>query len=156
MRYILLSLSLVCSSLSVSAVESVDHVETMTCPPTSALIKDYETQYWGTKEHDWRTHTMSFADDVTRFLGAQWNGNGTDTGTIYCLYKGSELTFPVKLEYSQFVHNPNGGKWTKDLGGFKNCVATDQADCAFVPIKKQQSKSLYEELDSLQGNHPGG
>ena len=147
MRHLILLLSLTCCVTLFAQTRQTINDE-MLCPQKEELIKDSDTQYWGTKEHHWRTHTMSFSNEITRFLGAQWNG--ANIGTIYCLYKGSELTFPIKLEFDTLAYSPNGGKWSKDLGQFKNCIASDQTDCPFIPMKPNTQKTLYEELDSLQ------
>ncbi len=121
------------------------------CPDISELVKDPKTLYWGTAQQHWRSYSMSFADKITHFLGAQWTG--ASVGTIFCLYKGEGMTFIVKLQFDTLVIPPSGGKWSKDLGQFKNCRSLEteitQQDCPFFPLKKPESKTLYEQLDEL-------
>ncbi len=120
------------------------------CPPISHLVQDQETLYWSADEGHWRTYSLSFAKKIDRFLGAQWNG--ANLGTIYCLYRGEAMTFPIKLQFDALAHPPSGAKWSKDLGNFKNCLSSEQEDCPFVPLQKAPPKTLYEQLDDLQKN----
>lgn len=123
-----------------------------TCPPPHSLSQDHSTQYWSAENQHWRTHTMSFAKQIKRFIGAQWNGS--TIGTMYCLYQGPEMTFPIKLEYDTMVSSPSGGKWSKDLGHFKNCISNDINDCLFLAPPKEKKANLYEELDHIKTQPP--
>lgn len=119
----------------------------LTCPAPETLVKDSKTLLWSANEAHWQTHTMSFADEITTFLGAQWNG--ASLGNVYCLYQGKPTTFIVQMEFDALVYPPSGDKWSSDLEQVKNCISSDPAECPFQPKVKKQTKSLYEELDDL-------
>lgn len=134
----------------VIAVAQEGDASVVTCPAADKLVQDPKTLKWSADQGHWRGYSLSFARDITRFLGAQWNG--ASLGTIYCLYRGDKMTFVVKLQFDTLVSAPSGGQWSKDLGHFKNCVSSNSQpdDCAFVVPAEQEPKTLYEELDSLQ------
>jgi len=118
-----------------------------TCPPINYLVKDPSTMFWATKQKGFRSYDVSFAQHITRFLGAQWEG--VNLGTIYCLYQGDNMTFTVNLRFHALSYTPNGGNWTKDLGGLKNCITSDPNNCLFKPYVKK-STNIYKELDSIK------
>lgn len=120
----------------------------LTCPPIENLVQDENTLHWGADQGHWRSYSISFAHEIKRFLGAQWNG--ANLGTVYCLYQGNPTTFTIKLQFDTLSYSPSGGKWSKDLGQFKNCISEDQADCPFVPLQKEAPKTLYQQLDDLK------
>lgn len=145
MRCLFFILGLLIAYSSSFAVQSEPII--LTCPAPESLIKDSQTLFWSAEEEHWQTHTMSFADEITIFLGAQWNG--ASLGTVYCLYQGKPTTFIVQMEFDTLVYPPSGDKWSNDSEQVKNCVSSDPAECPFQPKIKKQNKSLYEELDDL-------
>lgn len=128
------------------------------CPPISALVKNPETRTWSAADK-WKSYDLSFVDKVTQFAGAQWKG--TNVGQIFCLYRGEESTsFPILLAYSVLTYMPQGGKWSEDLGGYKNCVSTEREECPFSIRIKPKEENLYEQAEKLRkpsqkSTHPG-
>ncbi|ATN75315.1 T4SS-associated protein EirA [Coxiella burnetii] len=121
----------------------------LTCPEISKLQKDPNKMTWSAK-NGWKSYSSSFASHLNKFLGAQWQG--VNVGNITCLYQSDEkMTFPVSLEYNLLVYMPAGGKWSKNLGGYMNCVSHDQKQCIFKPQIQAKTGNLYQEVGRLKG-----
>lgn len=118
----------------------------ITCPKISDLSKDDQMIWHG--KGGWHSYASSFANRADKFLGAQWVG--VKLGTLFCLYKGDLQTFTIDLQYPGMAQSPEYKKWSKDLGGYKNCVSSNLEDCAFKPEKKESKGTLYQQLDSIK------
>ena len=89
-----------------------------TCPPISAISKDPAKLTWSAQD-GFKSYEMSFIDQLTTFLGAQWNG--VKVGQVTCVYSGKPKTaFPILLVYGTLAIEPTGGKWSKNLDGIRN------------------------------------
>lgn len=118
------------------------------CPAINALVKDPDTMTWSTAK-GWKSFDMSFVDKITRFSGAQWRG--TNVGQIFCVYRGeSETSFPILLAYSTLTYEPQGGKWSANLGGYQNCESPNQQDCPFSIRVKSEDIDLYQQAAKLK------
>lgn len=126
------------------------------CPPINQLHLNPETKIWSATG-GWKTFSVSFAIKSTHFLGAQWEG--VNQGNIFCLYNGIALgnkqTFSINLQHPGLVDEPSGGKWTKNLGGYRNCMSSEQAQCKFVAFKQKKPANMYQTLDNLKSMSPG-
>lgn len=120
------------------------------CPSIDQLHRDPVTMLWNSKEKTWRSYTASFTSTLSTFLGAQWQG--VKVGTLFCLYQGQKMTFPVTLQYAKLVYEPSGGKWAPNKLGLRNCKSSDQKDCSFIPRAQETDtgNNLYDSLKSLR------
>ncbi len=146
-----LTLFILCSS-SLAATSTQLPAGTITCPSVQKLYKDRKNMNW--EAHGgWLSHQQSFADKVSRFLGAQWQG--ANVGSVYCLYQGdNRLTFMIHLQYNKLAFTPSGGKWQKKKHGYQNCISEKQSDCYFKPMTQQSNKNVYQVADQLKGGSP--
>ncbi len=122
----------------------------LTCPALNKITKDPSTSIWSDKS-GWKSYSPSFAEHLTKFLGAQWQG--VNVGTLSCLYSGdNNMTFPVILTYNQLTLAPVNGKWGKDVGGYANCFSSNQNDCLFKPRLHPTPENIYDTVSKLK-NH---
>ena len=120
------------------------------CPPISALKKTAKLN-WVAKG-GWKSYDLSFVHKVGEFLGAQWNGS--TVGQITCVYSGVQAkSFPILLVYNTLAVEPRGGKWSKNLGGYRNCKARKQKQCAFTVLLKPKSENIYNEALQLRNTN---
>jgi hypothetical protein len=120
------------------------------CPATSTLQKDPMTHTWSAPD-GWKSYDMSFTDKLTHFSGAQWRG--TNVGQIFCVYRGEIATeFPVLLAYRVLTYEPQGGRWSVNLGGYHNCETPNQEECPFIIRLQQPTEDMYEQAGKLR--HP--
>ena len=121
------------------------------CPPLSALHKNAKTLVWSTAHSDWRSFSTSFADHLSEFLGAQWQG--VNVGSVACLYRSPDkITFPVVLQFNRLVYEPKGGQWGKNLGGYVNCFSHHRHDCIFKPQPNEKVGDIYQTINKLKGS----
>ena len=106
--------------------------------------------YWATKENGFRSYDVSFAEHINRFLGAQWEG--VNLGTVYCLYQGDRMAFNITVQFHALSYTPVGGRWSNNLGGYRNCISNNINDCFFKPYVTKKT-NLYKELDSVRPTH---
>lgn len=127
----------------------------LNCPPPSAIKKDPVKLTWSADRNTFRSYDLSFATKVHQFVGAQWNG--AEVGQITCIYKTLPKTsFPLLLVFHTLTLNPEGGSWSKNLGGYKNCNALDIKKCPFKIRLKTKQENIYEEAESLKfKSYPG-
>lgn len=125
--------------------------ETMTvyCPPFSALKKSEDFK-WTADNNSFRSYDISLSTSVDQFVGAQWKG--ANVGQIICIYKSSEMTFPILLAYHTITLSPINGKWSKNLGGYKNCDNSNPKKCPFIIRLKPKKKNVYQELKSFKSD----
>jgi hypothetical protein len=125
------------------------------CPPASSLKKDPVAMTWATPDHQWKSYGTSFETSLTQFWGAQWSG--VVVGQLTCIYHAEEkTTFPVMLIYHALTLEPHTGKWSSNLGGFKNCVARDPNDCPFQVRLRPSEKNFFDQVDDLKNTPNSG
>lgn len=118
------------------------------CPDAHLLKKDPKALTWSAPG-GWKSYEISFASNIKKFIGAQWNG--ARVGQITCVYQGLEASsFPVLLVFHTLTLEPNNGKWSKNLGGYRNCISTQQKDCPFQMQLKPKSGNIYQEAEELK------
>lgn len=142
------------------------------CPPITALKKDPVKMNW-TATNGWKSYGISFVENIKSFMGAQWYG--ANVGQITCIYKGAELhSFPVLLifntltlepqgslepsppnqatnpQLSENNANPGGTKWTKNLGGYRNCVSNSEKECPFQMQLAPPKEDVYKQALQLK------
>lgn len=127
-----------------------------TCPPINKVYKSTQN-HWGTSDANFRSHTLSFANKLDTFLGAQWQG--ATLGHIICLYKPHEnkntgTLFTVILTFNQLVYEPvNLTHWQpakKTSSQLYNCVSRDVKHCAFVVRPAPIKTDIYNEALQLR------
>ena len=123
----------------------------ISCPNISQINKNKQSMLWGTANGNWRSFAVSFANHVDQFLGAQWEG--VNLGNLFCIYRGEKLTFTINLQYHGLIHVPTNGKWSKNMGGYKNCISHKIKDCRFKPYITQHKSYNTLELNALHGQH---
>ena len=131
---------------------------TLTCPDTSTIkIKD-GAFYSGAH---WKSHDKAFVPKLTRFLGAQWNSQGTNIGQLMCIYSVADpQQLPTMLFFNTMVDTPLSGSWAPppSLSHMKtpnilNCngAGLSPESCSFqVKVKKKSTLSLYEQALQLK------
>lgn len=135
------------------AATSMKEENHFTCPAISSLAKDPVSMTWHTKDNHFKSYNKSFANKLKEFIGAQWVG--TNVGQVFCVYKGFENdTFPILLSFHTLTLEPHegDGQWGKDQGGFRNCTAKAQSDCAFKMRLKPVESDIYKEAEKLRSN----
>lgn len=134
------------------------------CPPIDQILKDPTEGNWTAKTKDgfWKSYSMSFATELTRFVGAQWVG--ANLGQLTCVYHSEEAftmqgqqtiqrTLPVLLVYHSLVFQPSGANWTHTARGVYNCIPRNgRADCPFKTHIQPKTGDIYEEAASLKKN----
>lgn len=144
------------------------------CPPIKYLTKGADSIWRSKAEGGWKSYSQSFADKISRFVGAQWQGIGI--GNIVCTYQTSSGgTFPVQITYSVLVKNPvltkektepyinvpnNWAKvsYTNSDGKqtIMNCKSDgDTENCPFLPGVIRKSVNVNQALTNAKKNyHP--
>lgn len=115
------------------------------CPPISIIKKNPVTLAWSTIDNRFASKTTSFADSLTRFIGAQWTG--VNVGQLTCLYRTSPAhTFPVILNFNTLVTTPTGPHWRAAEAGYINCISpnNDPSDCPFSTQRAPAKQDLYD------------
>jgi len=136
------SQSAVVKPAAVTKLQKFHHV----CPQADTLVsKDHKWRAPG----GWKSYTTSFSDEIQGFIGAQWIG--VRVGKIICLYQGTTSdTFHISLERDNLVRSPEGFRWGKNLGGYKNCRSIRVKDCPFImaaPVnEKMDREGIYKNL----------
>lgn len=123
------------------------HLVVQYCPPYQILKKPKGQLIWHVGKQ-WTSYQKSFSDKVVRFLGAQWEG--IRIGQVICSYQGNvKLSFPIPLVYNVLSREPTGKHWSKNLGGYRNCISHKRADCPFLVAKKPKAESELDVAKSL-------
>ena len=107
------------------------------CPQPHELIKATDST-WTTKSN-WRSFNPSFVEELTVFIGAQWQGE--KIGQLLCRYSNqSNVNFPVTIQAPFLSKTPAGNGWKNDYVNFntKNCYAVKVEDCPVVGLQKKQ------------------
>jgi len=128
------------------------------CPPSNTLKKNPKTMTWSSQHGNYKSYAMSFATELDKFLGAQWVG--ANVGQITCIYSPKLKTaFRVMLIFHTLTHQPTyqpkKNRWSKNLGGYFNCVSFKRKDCPFKMVLKGPSTDIYKEAEQLKSNAPG-
>ncbi|WP_304985711.1 T4SS-associated protein EirA [Coxiella-like endosymbiont] len=117
----------------------------LSCPKISDLQKDSPKMVWFAK-NGWLSYAASFATHIDKFLWTQWQE--VNLRNITCLYayaSNEKMTFPITLEYNLLVYQPTGRKWSKNLGGYANCKASNQYQCIFKPQAQLKVGDVYQQ-----------
>jgi hypothetical protein len=134
------------------------------CPSAAQLKLDPQKHVWSAVG-GWKSYDVSFVQNVTQFIGAQWTG--VNIGQLTCLYVGlPEGTFPIKLVSNHLFHfpyritikesNANGvitstpSKWLHPASGYINCYSKSQLDCPLEPVVAKQQGNFYDEALQLK------
>ena len=131
------------------------------CPPVSAIKQNpvKRTWYAHTRAGFWKSYHLSFATDLTQYVGAQWVGE--NVGQIFCVYKSQQKyqldgqpsvqeTVPVVLVFGTLALAPKGGKWKNPSQGVFSCQNLKQKNCPFYVNKKPQSGNIFKEAEALK------
>ncbi len=122
-------------------------IKNIYCPPIKKLMK--KNMYWGAPG-GWKSYSQSFVNEIDNFAGAQWVG--INLGKMICVYKGKQtFEFPVVLQNDTLTPTPDGEKWSKQNGGYINCLSGDILDCPFRFEEEKADKDVYKELDFFKG-----
>jgi len=135
-----------------------------TCPLPSQISKNPAQGNWvaQTSSGSWKSYDMSFATNLTSFLGAQWVGAAV--GQITCIYGSNQQyvlngqlnvlqTEPVLLVFHTLTRTPSGGGWKHVQHGVYNCQASDVSQCPFYVNIQQQTGNIFDEAESLKKNN---
>lgn len=150
-HFISLLLFMPCLALATTytAKNPPPHTFTMYCPAPSALIKNTKKMTWHTSNNEFKSFQQSFAVDIAKFLGAQWEG--INFGKIICLYQGANKdTFPIQLHYEIVTITPTSGNWKAQKGHYSNCVSNSTKDCPFWVREKPKSQNLDAVVKNLK------
>ncbi len=141
-----------------------DTIHNSFCPSISELQKNPIKGNWTaeTKQGLWKSHSMSFATNITQFVGAQWVGE--NIGQITCVYNAEqEFTMqgqikiqhalPVLLVFHTLALQPTEKKWKRIKQGVYNCYSISQSDCLFEIKIKPPVGNIYQEAESLKSDH---
>lgn len=119
------------------------------CPPIKSLSKNDKTNTWSAEQGQWKSYELSFVDKIKNFVGAQWTG--ANVGQVTCVYRGaSSSAFPILLVFHTLTYVPKDGKWSKDLGGYRNCKSLQRKECPFLIRIKSKSENVIDEAKSLR------
>lgn len=133
------------------------------CPHINEITQSPVKMNWtaNTSAGFWKSSHMSFATNLTRFLGAQWVGQ--NVGQITCVYASEQTytaegqqhivpTINVLLVFHTLAHEPQQGQgaWQRVQQGVYNCQAAKLKDCPFKVNLKPESKPLLEEVESIK------
>ncbi len=115
------------------------------CPPAESLKKNPDTTW--SAAGGWKSNSPSLTNAVSHFTGAQWIG--INVGEVICMYSqnNSQNRFPIVLQRHNVIISPDGGNWTADKGGHKDCHSNDIRQCRFFSVQKVKPKDIYEDLD---------
>ncbi len=118
------------------------------CPPIKAIKKNPQKMTWSAP-NGWKSYESSFINKIHTFRGAQWKG--VNVGQITCVYAGMKKnTFPVLLVFHTLTLEPHSGKWSKNLGSYRNCISNKQKDCSFKMRLRPKKQDLYKEAEKLK------
>lgn len=133
------------SVTSTPTVANSDLLKINYCPEIQKLTKN--AMIW-TVENQWRSHSESFAEQISSFIGAQWVG--VKIGTIICLYDSKDaFDFPIALEpiHTMLVLEPQGDNWSVNVKGYRICHSTSTQDCGFMIQQPKTAGSVYEQIE---------
>lgn len=137
----------------ISFAQATPTTMTLYCPEPSAIKKDPQKLTWSANRNTFRSYDISFATSIDQFSGVQWVGAAV--GQVTCVYKTfPKRSFPVLLVFHTLVLEPQGGAWSADLGGYKNCNSLDRTQCPFLIRLKPKTTDIYEEAEGLKSTAP--
>ena len=124
------------------------------CPPPSAFSKDPRTLTWHGPKH-WKSFNPSFADKLTQFSQAQWQG--TNIGVILCTYKtDNDSAFPVFVQAPGNYQKPSltGSHWVERKGVI-SCFDANRTHCGFHRAHEHKpnlnsNQDLIQFLDEVK------
>lgn len=121
------------------------------CPPVEALTQNTDRTW--SAPGGWSSNTPALLKTLDQFIGAQWIG--VVVGEVNCQYiKTGKNRFPVILYRSVVVFSPDGGNWSEEKNGVRNCISTDIRQCRFYIPEIPQPKDIYEELNFFKNKAP--
>ncbi len=96
------------------------------CPEPSELKKVGLKWQSGTT---WRGYQDSFAQEISKFLGAQWKGVGV--GRAVCLYETNDTSdFPVQISSQSLIERPSLPRWENNpSASIINCISRNGSTC---------------------------
>ena len=130
---------------------------TVQCPAPQQLRIKKGLWFYGSH---WKSFEQTFSTRLTKFLGAQWNGQGTDIGQVICLYSNKNAqSFATQLFFDTVVPRPLSGAWhaprSDRSGNVLNCAYSTPDSCSFpVTIQAKSNESIYQQAEQLQKAHP--
>ncbi|OGT42126.1 MAG: hypothetical protein A3F13_04115 [Gammaproteobacteria bacterium RIFCSPHIGHO2_12_FULL_40_19] len=155
----LITLALSITGCSVAFADSAE--PSAFCPHKNDIQKNPVKGNWiaHTKAGDWKSYDMSFATNLTQFVGAQWSG--ANVGQLTCVYHSEQQfkmqgkpavqpTLPVLLIFHTLTFQPAKGKWKHAARGIYNCYSTKQSDCPFKMNIKSSVGNVYQEAAALK------
>ncbi len=123
------------------------------CPAIKDIKKNPKILTWSADGGNYKSYDMSFATGLEKFMGAQWVG--ANVGQITCVYSAKpKMSFPVMLIFHTLTHQPSGGSWGKNLGGYLNCNSFKRKTCPFKMVLKPKAENIYKEAEKLKSNAP--
>ncbi len=129
------------------------NLKNMTWYVQSTIKTSHLTQQTKKTAPGWKSYDYSMAKKVTEFVGAQWLG--AKLGQIICIYRSPEPgTFAIKLISNKMSKSPTEGKWSRNLGGYKNCKGTGIiiSDCPFAYKITTPEKNIYQQVKQLKAD----
>jgi len=142
---------------------------TVYCPLISAIQKNNADGNWyaQTAAGSWKSYHISFGNQLTGFLGAQWIG--VNVGQVACIYQAaqqftaqgtptSQAVLPIHLIFHHMVLQPSIGKWQQyQKTETYNCAPQTQADlpfdqsnCPFTVKPKKPKGNFDNEVEDLK------
>ncbi|OGT25404.1 MAG: hypothetical protein A3B71_04970 [Gammaproteobacteria bacterium RIFCSPHIGHO2_02_FULL_42_43] len=138
------------------------------CPLITDITQDPVKKNWQAPAAygRWKSYHLSFANQLTQFLGAQWVGE--NIGQVTCIYQSvqnfteegkqkTQQSLSVKLVFDTLTYQPTGGKWRHSKRGVYNCRARteadlpfDQSSCPFNIRMKKVITNIYKEAEELK------
>lgn len=121
------------------------------CPAIKDIFKSKQN-HWGTANGNFRNFETSFAQQLDKFVGAQWQG--ANLGYVTCVYKPHDPNlFYVTLLFNKLTYQPSTDKtqWTQSKqGSWMNCYSEDPKSCPFIIQPKPKKQDVYKEAERLR------
>ena len=134
----------IASTTSNTQDQNADSPALIYCPEPNQLVKK-GLKWESTTNVVWKSYETSFADDVSKFVGAQWQG--VKVGQMTCIYKSqNEGVFPITLQNNHLFVQPTQTNWQFGQDGFMNCVSENTKDCPLTPKVKEETPTDTREV----------
>ncbi|MCX7126186.1 MAG: T4SS-associated protein EirA [Gammaproteobacteria bacterium] len=163
MRKLFIALTLFTSCISTAFADMQKVISSCPRPDEAKKNTNPTKENWTaeTKYGLWKSYSMSFATNLTQFVGAQWSG--ANIGQVTCVYKSQQVftmkgqqvvqrTLPVLLVFHTLVFQPTGGQWKHVKRGVYNCNSSKRSDCIFRIHVTKAVGNVLEEASELKSN----